>query len=90
MSFEGWTTWVIYQPLPDNDMGFIAAFASRKKCREYLKYKKEQHFFENKDMEAAEKEWGEDNFIIDYSYNLTRSNLCYNFPGIELKSWNHD
>jgi hypothetical protein len=82
----GWKTWVIYR---SEDTTIVGCFPNRSLCREYLKFKKEQYFFETGSMEDAEKEWGEENFIIDYSLTLDRVTVFSNYS-IKCEAWTHD
>lgn len=89
----GWKTWVIYRPVKDAEgkdrQFFVASFARRTECEEYLEFKKEQHFFETGSMDEAEKQWGKHNFIVDYCYVMDRVTTMQQLK-VTPEQWRHD
>lgn len=86
-SFSIWRTWTIYRA--DTNQPIVGSFNKRSLCREYLKFKKENCFFETGSMDEAEAQWGESNFIIDYSITIDRTSVFKNF-NTNCEDWYHD
>lgn len=84
-----WKTWSILRKSANGEYNdHVATFGDRHRCEEYLNMKKEQHFFDTGSMDEAEKEWGMQNFLIDYTMILNRSTIARNFTKITFEEWN--
>lgn len=79
----GYPMWLIYNS-SGNSIG--SAFSTRKMASEYIKMKREQHFFETGSMESAEQEWGESNFRFERVFALTENSIM-NIPGGLKPNW---
>lgn len=93
MAVTGWRTWSILQKNDEGKYGLhVATFATRTECRNYLKFKKEEHFFSTGSMEEAESMWNEDNFLIDYSLVVDRVSITNNFNSFDsdYTKWGSD
>lgn len=89
MNFDAYKTWSIIHNDSNQDR-HMGSFVSRKKCIEYLKYRKEQHFFETGSMEEAEREWGLDKFKFEQTFVIPQDNVLRNFRGVDLNDWSMD
>lgn len=85
-------SWSVYRnnPSQNSDVnGYCGAtFSSRKLCIEWLKFKKEQHFFETGSMEEAERIWGIDNFRFEQEAVIQRQELFKNFNP-KMEDWDY-
>lgn len=89
MDFECYRTWSIIYNDSTGDH-HIGSFESRKRCIEYLKYRKELLFFDTGSMEEAERQWGLDNFKFEQTLVIPQDNVLSNFKGVDLNNWNMD
>ncbi len=80
----GYGMWLIYRN--DSGKSFGRAFSTRKMASEYIKIKREQHFFETGSMESAEAEWGASNFRFERVFVLPESSLM-KAPGGLKPNW---
>lgn len=81
---NGYPMWLIYDNSSGKSVG--SAFSTRKMASEYIKMKREQHFFETGSMESAEAEWGESNFRFERVFTLTENSIM-NIPRRLKPNW---
>jgi hypothetical protein len=55
---------------------YWASFGTQQRCREYMKFMKEKHFFDTGSMESAEEEYGEDSYYIEYGLALNQTSVA--------------
>jgi len=65
----------------------VGIFGSPELCHQYMKFLKEDCFFNTGSMETAEQTYGEDSYILQRSFTCTESYL--NKIGVSPTEWAH-
>lgn len=66
----------VYSIIRKHNDSYVASFPTHHRCHEYMKFRKEQLFFDTGNMEEAEKEYGQSQYYIAYSFALEQSSIA--------------
>ena len=84
MSLKGRMVYNLYSKVTG---GYIASFPRQKYCHQFVKLMKEQHFFNNGSMDAAEEKWGENTYYIEYGVVIPQSCVATQFENANFSEW---
>lgn len=80
--------WKIYNIVHKRAKGtFYGAFATTEECNDFLKFKKEEHFFNTGNLIEADELWNPNNFIFDYGFSLDRNTIATTFIDVDFSEW---
>lgn len=84
MSLQGFRVYNIHRKVDGNE-NYVASFPTRQRCHEYMKFQKEQHFFNTGSMEGAEEEYGENSYYIEYGFAINQT--CIATYDVKFSDW---